>query len=286
MANIKQIRRRIKSAENISQITRAMEMVAASKMKKAQTTAVNSKPYADKINQAVRILAHKVIRSRHPLLGLGTSGADLLIILISTNKGLAGGLNTNLFRFLIKEVKKEESRLQFVSVGKKGKQFVVRWHKKLLADFSESLPFTLNIPAIIKLVTDGFISGQFSEVILVYNNFVSALVSEPVKKTILPITNLEEATQEELKVFGEFELEPNAAEILNGLLPNYLENQLRGAILEAEACEHSSRMIAMKNATDAAYDLIDDLTLVFNKARQASITYEIADMVTARLSIK
>src|SRR3989344_5793662 len=97
MANIKQIRRRIKSAENISQITRAMEMVAASKMKKAQTTAVNSKPYADKINQAVRILAHKVIRSRHPLLGLGTSGADLLIILISTNKGLAGGLNTNLF---------------------------------------------------------------------------------------------------------------------------------------------------------------------------------------------
>lgn len=285
MANIKLIKRRIKSAGNISQITRAMEMVAASKMKKAQETALNGKPYADKIYQAVKELAQKVDRHKYPLFGQGDPQAAKLIILVSTNKGLCGGLNTNLFRFLANWVS-NETKSQFVSVGKKGEYFVIRWGKKLVADFSKETPFIKSVPAITKLLVDGFISGLYREVHVIYNNFISALKQRPTSKKILPIETLEEVESNIEAKFSDFLLEPSFTEVLDSLLPHYLENQLRTAIFEAEASEHSARMIAMKNATDSAYDLIDDLTLEFNIARQEKITYEIADMVTARLAVK
>ena len=185
MANIKLIKRRIKSAQNISQITRAMEMVAASKMKKAQLTALNGKPYADKIAKAVKELAPKIDRHMYPLFSLGNPRGSKLIILISSNKGLCGGLNTNLYRFLHHWLTKEEN-LEFISIGKKGEYFVVKWHKKLLADFSEE-PFTKSVPAVTNILVTGFIQGVYREVYLVYNNFISALKQEPVRKKILPI---------------------------------------------------------------------------------------------------
>ena len=174
MANIKIIRRRIKSAQNIAQITKAMQMVAASKMKKAQDAAMAGKPYADKIYAAVRELADRVDRSSHTLLTEGNKEGHPLYILISTNKGLLGGLNTNLFRQTaawLKEIKAAE----FISVGKKGESFVVKWGRKLVADFSHSVPFTSSVPALTSLVVEGFISGVFSEVHLVYSNFLTAL---------------------------------------------------------------------------------------------------------------
>jgi len=286
MANIKLIKRRIKSAQNISQITRAMEMVAASKMKKAQLTALNSKPYAREIAQAIKELSQKIDRQKYPLLRLGNPQGSKLIILISSNKGLCGGLNANLFRYLYHWLANEE-KSEFISIGKKGEYFLVKWHKRLIADFSEE-PFIKSVPALAKIIVAGFIGGTYREVWLVYNNFINALKHEPLRKKILPIAYLEEVQVEAEKETGfrEFLLEPSAPEVLESLLPHYLENQIRAAIFESEASEHSARMIAMKNATDAAFDLITDLTLEYNKIRQEKITYEIADIVTARLAVE
>lgn len=283
MSNIKLIKRRIKSAQNISQITKAMEMVAASKMKKAQETAVAGKPYAEKIYQAVRDFAERVDRQSHVLLSNGNPEGKRLIILINTNKGLCGGLNTNLFRYLVQWIGSAND--DFISVGKKGESFIVRWGKNLVADFSQNLPFRNSVPAIIKLVIDGFVNLKYREIYLVYNEYISALKYFPTKKKILPIS-LEEIEKGEKKTFTQFLIEPNITDIVENLLPHYLINQLRSAIFEAEASEHSARMIAMKNATDSALDLMDELTLIFNKARQEKITYEIADMVTARLAVE
>ena len=290
MATIKLIRRRIKSASNISQITRAMEMVAASKMKRAQEAANSGKPYAQKIYQAVAELGAHAKEKSHPLLMQTNPTGKKLIILISTNKGLCGGLNTNLFRSLTPLIHKEKTNIEFVSVGKKGEAFVVRAGSYLVADFSHLPAFTESVVSITKFAIEGFVKGTYGQVYVVYNNFISALKQIPTMKRILPIGNFEgpQDTVVETRTHftTEFLFEPSREEILNSLLPHYLENQIRSAILEAQAAEHSARMIAMKNATDAALDLVDALTLSYNKARQEKITYEIADIVTAREAVK
>lgn len=285
MANIRLIKRRIKSADNIAQITRAMEMVAASKMKKAQDQANLGKPYAEKIYQAVRELGTHIEKKFHPLLSPGNLKGKLLVIVITTNKGLCGGLNTNLFRS-INNWWRQEKEIEFISVGKKGQSFLVRQGKKLIADFSQVTPFWENVPAITKVLVDGFISGQYREIHLAYNTFLTALKQIPTKKEILPISEFIKGNETEGTKFSEFVIEPNINDVLANLLPHYLENQVRSAIYEAEASEHSARMIAMKNATDAALDFMNELTLLYNKARQEKITYEIADMVTARMAVE
>lgn len=285
MANIRLIKRRIKSADNIAQITRAMEMVAASKMKKAQDQANLGKPYAEKIYQAVRELGSHIEKKYHPLLSSGNPQGGLLVVVISTNKGLCGGLNTNLLRS-INNWWGSEKKIDYISVGKKGESFLVRQGKKLIADFSQKTPFTDSVPAITKILVDGFISGEYKEIHLAYNTFMTALKQIPTKKLILPISEFAQSAQEEESKFSEFVIEPNVNDILESLLPHYLENQIRNAIFEAEASEHSARMIAMKNATDAASDFMHELTLLYNKARQEKITYEIADMVTARMAVE
>lgn len=286
MANIRQIKRRIKSADNISQITRAMEMVAASKMKKAQDQAIAGKPYAEKIYQAVQELGMHTEKKLHSLLGTGNPKGKLLVVIISTNKGLCGGLNTNLFRSIHTWWDKENNA-DFITLGKKGENFIARLRKNLIADFSSKTPFAGNIPTVAKILVEGFINGTYKEVYLVYNTFLSALKQLPTKKMILPITEFEKAeTGQSAANFSEFVIEPSIEAVLDSLLPHYLENQIRAAVYEAEASEHSARMIAMKNATDAASDFKAELTLLYNKARQEKITYEIADLVTARLAVE
>ncbi len=291
MASIRVIKRRIRSAKNIAQITKAMEMVAASKMKKAQDAALLGKVYADKIYQATKELALRVDRRNHPLLSLGSTTGKKLVIVISTNKGLCGGLNSNLFRELQKVFGKE-SAIDFVSVGKKGQSFIVRTGKKLVADFSETVPFYQSVSAVSSLLVSGFLNGTYNEVFLVYSDFINALKQQPKIKQILPLQGIthdqigDGASQENEELnFSEFLIEPSESEVLDSLIPHYLENQVRSAIFEAEASEHSARMMAMKNATDAALDLMDSLTLAFNKIRQEKITFEIADMVTARMAV-
>lgn len=288
MASIRLIKRRIKSAQNISQITRAMEMVAASKMKKAQELAVLGKPYAERIYQATKELAQRTEKKLHPLLSDGNPDGKILVIVVSTNKGLCGGLNTNLFRMIHTWYGKEK-KIEYVTVGKKGESFVVKSGRLLVADFSSKVPFITNVPAIAKFFVDGFIQGAFKEIHIIFNSYLNALKQIPVRKIILPLTMFENTQSKpddrQVLKFSEFVIEPSPDDILDNLLPHYLENQIRAAILESEASEHSARMLAMKNATDAAQDFMEELTLVFNKARQEKITYEIADMVTARMSV-
>jgi len=281
MANIRLIKRRIRVAANISQITKAMEMVAASKMKKAQEAALASKPYAEKISQVVSGLAGKVKIDveEFPLFWQNLSSSKVLVVLISTNKGLCGGLNSNLFRYLKNWLPKAEEA-DFITLGKKGKLFILRTGRKLIADFSEN-PFLENVGAIINLVVSEYLKKEYREVWLVYNNFISILNQVPVRERILPIGALETRETDLTDIL----IEPDVKSLLNALLPYYLELKVRKAIQEAIASEHSARMMAMKAAYDNALELISALTLEYNKMRQQLITYEIADIVTAREAI-
>jgi len=292
MANERLIRGRIRSAKNIAQITRAMQMVAASKMRRAQALAISGRPYAEKIAEMVSEFVSRIDSTSHPLLKKAGEGKTL-IVLISSNKGLCGGLNTNLFRHLVRTF--DETALNssvFSTLGKKGEQFLVRRNLTLMADFSQSTSMSLSIPALTSYITKGFLADEFREVYLVYNNFISALRQEPTSKQLLPIAEFTVQKSDELQKGSEpkeeldFLIEPSIEEILDTLLFHYLENQIRDAVLEAEASEHSARMLAMKNATDNANELVGLLTLEYNKARQEKITYEIADMVTARLAVE
>jgi F-type H+-transporting ATPase subunit gamma len=282
MANIRLIKGRIKTAKNIAQITKAMELVAASKMKKAQQAALSGRLYAGKIFDMVMLLASRVDYAHHPLLTKPrTLTGKRLVILISSNKGLCGGLNTNLFRFthgIYKDMKAD-----FVTVGKKGADFVVRAKKEIIADFSTGNNFTQFVAAVTELAKEKYLSNAYDGIDLVYSDFISAIRQNPRKKTILPLSIAvsDESSQNDV---AEFLVEPDASTVFDSLLPHYLENQIRDAILEAEASEHSARMVAMRNATDNANSLREELTLVYNKARQEKITYEITDLVTARLS--
>ena len=285
MASTRLIKRRIKSAGNIAQITRAMEMVAASKMKKAQNLAITGKPYAQKIYQAVFELAKRVDVSAHPLLKKNIESNKSLIVMISTNKGLCGGLNTNMFRAVHKWFG-ENKNVDFISIGKKGEGYIIRTHHNLIASFGQSGQFVESIPAVIELVVKEYLEEKYREVDLVFNDFITALRQEPTRKKILPLGIEFEENKNEEEYFAEFLIEPRHDLLLDSLIPHYLESQLRAAVLESQASEYSAQMIAMKNATDNAIDLTNELTLEYNKARQEKITYEISDMVTASLAVQ
>lgn len=284
MANIRLIKRRIKSAKNIAQITKAMELVAASRMRKAQAAAIAGKAYAQKIYEMVLDLAPRVDPAHHALLTKPkTVTGTRLIIVISTNKGLCGGLNTNLFRFLGRAYPSLSAHT-YVALGKKGAAFLSRMSGKLAADFSDTVPFTGVVPALTHMATEEYLAGRADGVDLVYNEFISALKQNPRKKTVLPLT-IEGVNSFTHSPIHDLLIEPDPETVFEALLPHYLENQIRDAILQAEASEQSARMIAMRNATDNATGLVEDLTLLYNKVRQEKITYEITDMVTARMAV-
>jgi F-type H+-transporting ATPase subunit gamma len=286
MANIRLIKGRIKSAKNIAQITKAMELVAASKMKKAQQQALAGKAYAQKIHDMVFRLSSRVTGATHPLLASGQKpSGKRLVIVITTNKGLCGGLNTNVFRFLVSSYGSDVA-YDYLTLGKKGAGFLTVTKKAVIADFSDKTPFLDTVPALTELAMDEFIKGTYEGVDIVYSEFVSALKQIPRKRTLLPLTIEKHEEVKESTDTREFLIEPSVNEVFATLLPHYVENQVRDAILQAEASEHSARMIAMRNATDNAHSFMEELTLVYNKARQEKITYEITDMVTARMAVE
>jgi F-type H+-transporting ATPase subunit gamma len=285
MANIRLIKRRIKTSKNISQITKAMELVAAAKMKKAQAAALAGKLYAAKIYESVMRLSKRTDYRNHPLLKTPEATGKRLIILISTNKGLCGGLNTSLFRFFMKQYP-DFAKHDVVTLGKKGADFVTRMGHGVKADFSETTPWESIVPAVVKLMTDAFVAGEYDGVDVVSNEFVSIVRQEPRKKSVLPLTLEAEAVADVKESTYEFLIEPSVEEVFDSLLPHYVENQLRDAVLQAAASEFSAQMIAMHNATENAKSLTGELTLLYNKARQEKITYEITDMVTARIAVE
>jgi len=285
MKNKRLIKRRLNSVANIHQLTKTMEMVAAFKMKKAQAKALQGKSYSKMIYEMASDLSEAEKEKKHKFLKKYEKIEKRLVILISTNKGLCGGLNINLFRFLGEWMDDEkEIEFEFINLGKKGQSYLKKYGGEYLADFSDEAPWLKSAPAIINMAADKFISGKINEVWLVYNSFISALKYKPTKIRILPIEKLKR--EEEGDRFADYLIEPTVKAVLSALLPHYLEVQLKSAIYEAEASEYSARMMAMKNASENAENLIDDLKHEFNKVRQQAITSELADIITATMAVK
>jgi F-type H+-transporting ATPase subunit gamma len=296
MASIQHLKRRIGTAKNIRQITKAMEMVAASKMRRAQVQALSSRPYARTLQRTLLTITAIIDPTTHPLLQKHDTGSDA-VVLVSTDKSLAGSLNTNLFRGLADYLQshRELDDLSFIIVGQKARRFVVSYGYPLYAEYSnfpDPLTFADTQP-ISKTIIDGYLSGQFRSVSLAYMDFVSTLVQRLRVVPLLPFPkdwsslfpNPEELVEVGQPQQKEYLFEPDARHILDWLLPYYLEQIVYQTLLEAKASEHSARMVAMKNASDNAGDIITDLTLQYNKQRQAKITSELIDNTTAALIV-
>jgi F-type H+-transporting ATPase subunit gamma len=289
MANTQDIRRRIKSIRNTAQITKAMQMVAASKMRKAQQQALSGRPYAELMNKVLVSLQRRTDPRLHPLLEIRPLKRELVLI-ISTDKGLAGALNTNLFR----EVANFDSaKTAFVVTGKKARQFVARTKRELLADFElKDAPSFVETKPISKFCTEKFLNREVDKVSVLHTHFINTISQRPVVQTLLPISSFDHPQKDEGTdtiqgadpMIG-YIFEPNAETVLDVMLPYYIQYQVFQMILDARASEHSARMVAMKNATDNANEFIKDLTLEYNKMRQASITTELLEIATAQMAL-
>ena len=275
------LRRRIKSVKNTAQITKAMQMVAAAKMRKAQAAALAGRPYQEMLTRVLAAIKGRVEPSSHPLLAVRPVKKDLMLI-FSTDKGLCGPLNTSLFREITDD---DREKTEFVVMGRKAVQFIARTRRNLTADFAlkDSVRFA-DIRPIAKFASEKFISGEVDQVRVLYPKFVNTLNQQPVLRNLLPVP-AEELDLEGEANRGEYLFEPDVHGVLDAILPHYIAFQLFQMALNARASEHSARMVAMKNATDNAKELIKDLTLEYNKVRQENITTELLEITTAQLAV-
>lgn len=280
MATTRAIQRRIRSVRNISQVTRAMQMVAASKMRRAQQATLASRAYADKARQILTYLAAQPGRSKllHPLLDDRTPIKNRLLIVITSDRGLCGAYNMNVLRLAFEYLQRVPEPTKIITIGKRGRDAMARTRKNLIAEFiglSEK-PTALQITPIAKIAIEEFVTGQVDCVDIAYTRFINVLTQRPYLQPLLPFPPPEEPIGGAHAVYL---YEPDAETILNALLPRLTELQIYQALLESVASEHSARMVAMQNATNNALELIDHLTLEMNKARQAAITKEMLDIV-------
>lgn len=278
MAGSREIQRRIKSVSNIGKVTRAMEAVSASKMRRAQEATLRSRAFAQK---AAEVLAHLKAQSKdgaplHPLLTASGRG-KAAVVLITPDRGLTGGLVLSVIRFAVRSAEDRLGKdLAWVALGKKGRDFLARAGADLRAAFVSipDTPSALEISPSARLAVDGFLAGEFSSVHLVYADFVSPVKQLPIWQQLLPVEVPEGLPPSQ----AVFEFEPSPEAVLDEILPRLVETRIYQGVLEAQASEHSARMVAMRNATDAAKELVGELTLARNKARQADITSEILDI--------
>ena len=290
MPNTREIRRRIKSVKNTRQITKAMELVAASKMKKAQQLASAGQPFAALLAEVLANVSGRVDDISHPFLDQRPVKKRGILV-VTTDRGLCGPLNSNLFREILK-VKNEAS---FVTIGRKGLQFVSRSKLSLLADFSVSdeAPY-LVVKQIVEFMIDKYNAGEIDTIEVLYPRFVNTLIQQASFAKLLPISDLD-AMIVSLRGKGDhayapvdddrkIKFEPDPAAILSQLLPLFVFREAHQAVLSSRASEHSARMVAMKTAKDNATNLLDSLTLQFNKARQAAITQEILEIAASTAS--
>ncbi|MFT3868745.1 MAG: ATP synthase F1 subunit gamma [Nibricoccus sp.] len=284
MASTRDIRRRIKSVKNTRQITKAMELVAASKMKKAQQAALAGRPYAELLLSMLASLAPRVEESMHPFLvrrEIKTRG----VLLVTTDKGLCGPLNGNLFK-LVQEIK---TPVKYVAIGRKGAQFLARTGRDLLAEFpvTDRVGFG-EVKVVVEFLVKQYLEGVIDTVEVIYPYFKNTLVQEPTVQPILPLTSLADFLQHHSSAnaakpdLREMLFEPNATTVLEALLGFYVNKSIHQLVLAAKASEHSARMVAMKTAKDNATKILGDLTLEYNKARQAAITQEILEIAAAQ----
>lgn len=275
------IRRRIRTIQSTAKITRAMELVAASKMRRSQLNAIAARPYAERLRWVLADLAETLgsiaPEDRHPLLQARPEVKTVEIIIVTPNRGLSGGLPANLNRRAAQFVLDQGKPTRVIAVGRKGRDFMRRTGQQIVAEFLElgDYPAYIDVAPIAQVAIDDFIKGAADEVYLLYAEFVNTVTQRPTVFKLLPIEAPEEAATHGV----DYIYEPSREAVLAQLLPRYIERQVYGAILEAGASEQSARMVAMRNATDNANELMRDLTLVYNKARQESITSELLDIV-------
>jgi len=279
MPSQREIRRRIGSVKNIRQITRAMQFVAASKLKRAQDATLASRPYGHSIDEVIADLASVLGDEGHPLLRTPESGAPRTIVLFTTDRGLAGALNSNLIRFALKELETAGAGSTIITIGKKGRDALARGGYEISAAFPGhgDKPTFGDVTALVSLLVGDFLSGRSAGVTLIHPAFISTLTQRPEAVQLLPI----KASADTAGIPGnQFLFEPDPAAVLEALLPRYVATRIFQGVLETTACEQSSRMVAMKNATENAGDLISDLTLTYNKVRQSNITREMIEIAS------
>ena len=289
MANTREIRRRIKSVKNTAQITKAMQMVAASKMRRAQQAALAGREYSRLLNEVLVSLRERVEDGAHPLLVERPVKRELVLI-IATDKGLCGALNTNLLR----EVNQfDTTAARYVASGRKAVQYLARTKRDLLADFElKDAPAFAETRRVSKFVVEKFLNGEVDKVSVIFTHFVNTLTQKATVRTLLPISAVElpgggdkkEADEAQKVNSSGFIFEPDAESVLDAVLPQFINFQIYQMVLDARASEHSARMVAMKSATDNAKQLVKDLTLEYNKVRQAAITTELLEITTAQLA--
>src|SRR3989339_1889631 len=284
--NIRTIRKKIKSVTNVKKITKAMQLVSAIKMKKAQQVAIEGRPYQEEIEKIIKAVSPKIDSSLSPLISQPEDKIvrKNLAIVMASNKGLCGSFNFNLLRYIVKNT--DFKNTDFIIVGKKA-NLLSKFSATIMADYSSNVPLN-NVSALFEFALNKYLDRTYKKIELYHNQFVSTIQSNPAVTTLLPInfSQNKDSDQETKEKVSEYLIEPNPKEIIDSLLRSFVEVKLRFALIQSEAGEHSLRMMAMKNATDNATDVIYNLTMVRNKIRQEKITSELLDMVTAKESVE
>lgn len=292
MAVGKEIRTQISSIKNTQKITRAMEMVAASKMRKTKDRMEATRPYSKRISQIIKHLAHANPEYKHPFL-IERDVKKIGVIIITSDRGLCGGLNANLFRAVLKKIsawEHEKVAVDVCTIGSKGSSFFSGIKANLVAQVSKlgDTPHLNDIVGIIKVMLDAYSNGEIDELHVCYNEFVNTMTQKPVMQRLLPVV-AEELEDDSSEHFGnkhwDYLYEPDAKDVLDRLLTRFIESIVYQGLVENNACEQSARMVAMKSASDNAGNLIDELQLVYNKARQAAITQEISEIVAGAAAV-
>ncbi len=297
MASTRDIRRRIKSVKNTAQITKAMQLVAAAKMKKAQDQANNGRAYADLMNKILVSLKESAEDSAHPFFSEG-KGSKTLVLVIASDKGLCGAFNTNLFKKLL--ATNVQGEAEYVTIGRKATQALSRLRKTLIADFPIKDPAKFpELRSVGKFVQDKFLTGEYSKVLVAFNNFVNTVTVVPTVEALLPVSKVTLGGKRSFEGMGsamvvgetstdvpQYTFEPSSESVFASILPQYVNNTLYQMLMESRASEHSSRMVSMKNATDNAKQMLKDLNLEYNKLRQAAITNELLEITTAKMALE
>ena len=290
MAAGKEIRTKIKSVENTCKITKAMEMVAASKMRKAQERMKAARPYAEKIAKVATHLAYAHTEYKHPFVIARKDVKRVGLILITSDKGLCGGLNTNALRVVVSQMKQWEAAgvaVDVTALGNKGLGFMQRLGASVVSQLTGmgDAPHMERLIGPVKVMLDAYLEGRIDALYIVYNRFVNTMKQEPTLTQLLPLAQLEDAEEASLKTHWDYIYEPDAKPVVDNMLMRYIESLVYQGVAENIASEQSARMVAMKAASDNAKDVIGELKLVYNKTRQAAITKELSEIVAGAAAV-
>jgi len=290
MAAGREIRTKIKSVENTCKITKAMEMVAASKMRKAQERMKAARPYAEKIARVATHLAYAHTEYKHPFVIARDNVKRVGVIVVTSDKGLCGGLNTNVFRVVVSQMRQWEAAgvgIDVTALGNKGLGFMQRLGASVVSQLTGlgDTPHMDKLIGPVKVMLDAYLNGKIDALYIVYNRFINTMKQEPTLTQLLPLPKLQDEDEASLKTHWDYIYEPDAKPVVDAMLMRYIESLVYQGVAENIACEQSARMVAMKSASDNAKDVIGELKLVYNKTRQAAITKELSEIVAGAAAV-